>query len=169
MSLEQFVDSNHPVYVQNDQVRRIAGITDSGVEVTEYDLEQAKENLKQHFVLAGITSRFDEALTLLRRRLNWALPPFYVRSRVGASSKKRNLSTDLVAKIREQNKLDHELFRFADQCLNEEIKQEGPAFQKEVERFRSMNQWFGRVAAPPIRLFRSVREWAKEQGIVHLR
>jgi hypothetical protein len=169
VSLEQFVHSNHPVYVRNGQVRQVVGITDSGVEITEYDLELAKDNLKQHFVLVGITSRFEGALTLLRRRLNWTFPPFYVRSRVGASSKKNKLSSDLVATIQEQNRWDCELFRYARDRLIEQIKQEGPDFPQEVERFRTMNRYFGRVATPAIQLFRSVRGWAKEQGIIHLR
>jgi hypothetical protein len=169
MSLEQFVHSDHPVYVRNGQVRRVVGITDSGAAVTAQDLEQAKRNLERHFILAGITSHFDESLMLLRRRLNWTFPPFYVRSRVGSSSKKNKLSSDLVATIQEQNRWDCELFRYARDRLIEQIKQEGPDFQREVERFRTMNRWFGHVATPAIQLFRSVRGWAKEQGIVHLR
>lgn len=169
MSLDEYVNSQHPTYVCNAQVRRVAGMTSKDQDVNAEVFERAKDNLDRHFVLAGVTEQFDASLLLLKDRLGWTFPPFYVRSRVGSSHRKRELSAELATRIREQNIWDQRLYEHVRDRLDREIAREGPAFKTKVERFQSMNRTFETLAGPFLHTFRTLREWGKEHGLVHFR
>ncbi|HEX5725701.1 MAG TPA: polyhydroxyalkanoic acid system family protein [Longimicrobiaceae bacterium] len=137
MSLEEFAASPPFKEADNDQVRRIAGADPEIGGCTEAMLETAKENLRRHFSVVGVTERFDETLVLLDRRLGWTKEvASYPRNVNPARRPTDSLPSSTADAIRARNALDVELHRFASEWMDEAIAAEGPAFNDEVARYR---------------------------------
>ncbi|MCS4047511.1 hypothetical protein GGQ04_002659 [Salinibacter ruber] len=167
-SLKEFVNSGHRTYTPNAQLRAVTGIENSDEEVGPQTLERAKDILEEYFVVAGITERFDAAVLLMKDRLDWPWPPFYVRSRVGSAGRKTPIPGGLRRQIRAQNQWDVRLYEYVRDRLNQEIENKGEVFQRRLRRFKKMNQLFGTLTRPFLQGFRSVRDWGKERGLVSL-
>lgn len=58
-------------FLDNIQTRQLAGVADRDVPCTRETLETARENLRRHYAVVGITERFDEALKALITLLGW--------------------------------------------------------------------------------------------------
>jgi Galactose-3-O-sulfotransferase len=99
-------------------------------------LEEAKRNL-QRFLVVGLTERFDETFVLLRRALGWKLP-YYVTANVATRPKQATERT--LERIRERNRLDLELYEFADELLSAAIAEQGASFPREVAAFKAWNR-----------------------------
>lgn len=139
MSLEEFAASPPFREADNDQVRRIAGADPEIGGCTEATLEAAKENLRRHFAVVGVTERFDETLVLLDRRLGWTREvASYPRNVNPARGPTDSLPRSVVDAIRARNELDAELHRFAMQWMDEAIAAEGPSFHDELARRRAL-------------------------------
>lgn len=139
MSLEEFVASPPFKEVDNDQTRRIAGVDPEIGGCTNETLRAAKENLRRHFSVVGVTERFDETLVLLKRKFNWQRDVIsYPRNVNAARTPTASLSSEVIAAIRERNELDFELWQYAVRLLDEAIAAEGAGFQAELERYKSL-------------------------------
>jgi hypothetical protein len=76
-------------------------------------LERAKQNLRSHFDVVGLTEEFDTSLRLLRRRFGWKVK-FYTRKNVTRRKDQiDNLDPETHSLLREANALDIELYQFA--------------------------------------------------------
>jgi hypothetical protein len=77
--VNSFADFLKNKYGYNLQLRFISGVEE--IHGKESDvLEMAKENIRNSFALAAPMERFDDALLLLRRRLDWRRAPVYHRA-----------------------------------------------------------------------------------------
>lgn len=122
ISLDEFVATPPFREVDNDQTRRLAGADPEIGACTPEMLAAAKENLRR-FAVVGTIERLDDTLALLRRRFGWRSP--FV-------SEPRNVNPDrpllsalppaTVAAIRARNELDWELWRYASELMDEELK-----------------------------------------------
>ena len=161
MSLREYLEEDH--YTRNEQVRRVAGLPPDEGPCTEETLSKALENVERDFAVLGLTERFDESLILMKRRLGWPGYPYYVTSRVGRKKREGNtkeekeMEPSVAERIRQQNALDVQLYRRAEERFETNVRNEGEAFQEEVEKFRSRNRWFAPLAALPLRLYRNGR------------
>ena len=61
-SFDEFLVSTPKL--NNDQTRVVLGNVERHVPLTNADLDQAKENLENRFLFAGVTERFDESVIL---------------------------------------------------------------------------------------------------------
>lgn len=114
------------------------------------DVERAKELLRDRFSFIGLTERFDESLLLMRHALG--LPDFDVRyERQNAGRDRGNTMSsidspgteDVTERIRSQNLLDLELYRFArEELYPEYVGRYGPQLSSDLERFRTENEGF---------------------------
>jgi hypothetical protein len=139
MSLEEFAASPPFREADNDQVRRIAGADPEIGGCTRATLEAAKENLRRHFAVVGVTERFDETLVLLDRRLGWTREvASYPRNVNPARGPTDSLPRSTVDAIRARNELDAELHRFAGEWMDDAIAAEGPSFHDELQRRRAL-------------------------------
>ena len=139
MSLEGFAASPPFKEADNDQVRRVAGMDPETGGCTEATLEAAKENLRRHFAVVGVTERFDETLVLLNRRLGWTKEVAYYPRNVNPDRKPTaSLPRSTLDAIRARNALDVELHRFASRWMDETIAAEGPAFHEDLARYRAL-------------------------------
>ncbi len=122
ISLDQFVAEPPFREIDNDQTRRIAGVDPEIGECTPEMLATAKENLRR-FAVVGTIERLDDTLALLRRRFGWRSP--FVSEPRNVNPDRPPLSTlpaATVAAIRARNELDWELWRYASELMDEELK-----------------------------------------------
>ena len=99
-------------------------------------LEEAKRNLDR-FLVVGLTERFDETFILIRRALGWKLP-YYLTANV--TTRPKPATQDTLEQIRERNRLDLELYDFANQRLSADVAKQGPSFARELAAFKALNK-----------------------------
>ncbi len=140
MSLEEFVRNPRSLpELDNDQTRRISGLDPNIDECTETTLAKAKENLRRYFSIVGVTDRFNETFILLKRTFNCSkndisyYPKHINKKRPSIES----LPPEAIAIILETNHLDWELYKFANDLLDEAISEQDSNFQDEVTEFQS--------------------------------
>ncbi len=71
MSLEDTLLSGKYDELYNGQTRRIAGLGLDDDRHSPAVLDVAKENLRKHFAVVGVTERFDETILLISRTFRW--------------------------------------------------------------------------------------------------
>jgi hypothetical protein len=166
MSLADFVRFDHPASRPNAQTLQVAGAAPQDA-ATDPDgvLERAKDHIDEHFVVAGITERFDETIMLMKRRLDWPRLPYYVTSRVGkktasagrSPSQRESMDAGVSALIAEKNALDVELYTYVRDRFAAEVRRVGDAFQAEVQAFQRSNRRIAPFLAPPLMVSRKIR------------
>ncbi|HVG46446.1 MAG TPA: polyhydroxyalkanoic acid system family protein [Longimicrobium sp.] len=139
MSLDEFAAAPPFREADNDQVRRIAGEDPPIGGCTAAMLDAAKENLRRHFAVVGVTERFDETLVLLNRRLGWTKEVVSYPRNVNPDRRPtESVPRSTLDLIRARNELDAELHRFATQLMDEAIAAEGPGFDDDLARYRGL-------------------------------
>lgn len=145
MSLKDYVCSGISLELDNCQTRVLASGEAGGVpfgECSTETLELAKQHLQEHFAVVGIAERFDETLVLLKELFGWSMP-FYARLNVTQNRPKlRSLPDADLAAIRQQNQIDLELYRFANQLLDEQIQQHVKFFKLKLYTFKILNRLY---------------------------
>ncbi len=151
MSLKEFLVSGLlPEQIENGQTRLLAGaafgVQNSPQLSTNRPelLSLAKENIRDHFDVVGLTERFDETLILLKRTFSWR-NHFYTPQNVGSNRPSRGLSEDEVNLIAKLNALDWELYDFAKQRFEDQIANQDSSFDYELQRLRKYNRLYGKV------------------------
>lgn len=165
-TLEEFVESRAHINIDNAQTRMLSGkwFEPGFGECTEDILEMARENLQAHFAVVGLTERYDETLLLLKKAFGWR-NVFYARQNVTARRPRQaELPPTTLDLIAQHNQLDRELYRYAVTLFEESVRQQGPSFAREVERYQAAN----RLASPFIHAYyelrkRSARVWLRNQ------
>jgi len=99
-------------------------------EIENKHYQQAKNNLKEHFLFAP-SEKFDEMLVYLHHKLKWRKSPYY--SRANTVKRKDRIEVDEETKkmIRRLNHYDLELYYYAKSEFEEKIK-EVPDFEARV-------------------------------------
>jgi hypothetical protein len=117
----------------NVQTGLLAG-TPLGTEVDGQALERAISNLDRHFVVAGLTERFDETLALLKLRFAWKieqLGDFNVTS--PSRAPKERVPDEDKRQIAEWNALDVKLYDLAKTRFEKEISADRAAIDEQLE------------------------------------
>jgi hypothetical protein len=159
LTLEYYVSSGYCREMDNCQTRLLAG--EAGLyENTPFGhcsqalLEEAKRNLRENIVLAGLTEQFDATLVLLQRLCGWRTP-YYIRQNVTASRPHRSeLAPDTLAVIEEWNRLDLQLYEYGVGLFQERVAQQEPSFAADVRAFQERNRRWGRLVLQYRRLTR---------------
>jgi hypothetical protein len=139
MDLAEFVSSGiMPYLTHNHQVQMLSNSRPMG-QCSAADLERAKENLVNHFSIVGLTERFDETLVLMRRRFGWNVSG-YSRKNVAAQRGRGNdFPEGTIDLVRECNRLDLELYCFAEELFEKQLADQDAAFGLEVAELKEMN------------------------------
>ena len=146
----------HSRQVPSDyQTRVVSGLTELDpdydpkdtryyVPVPEKALESAKRNIQEYFCIAGTIERFDEFLILLKRKLQLKLTDLlYIRENITRGRPRvSEIPEDVRHIIQENNRLDSELYSFVEQRFQNQVQQEGPSFQIELNVFQVLNQLY---------------------------
>jgi hypothetical protein len=145
-SLEDFLDFRIETNAMDVQTRFISGhMPPPGAQppfepLPEDALVRAKDNLRKHFLVTGITHRFDESLLLMKRRLGWKSHIYYARQNTAPKvASYSDIPAELLDRIVEHTRIDSELVCFAEELLDEAIAAEGDAFQEELRKLHRIN------------------------------
>jgi Galactose-3-O-sulfotransferase len=126
----------------NMQTRFLSGMTRTKFgECTREMLELAKSNLEQFFVV-GLVEQFDESIVLLARVFGWRAP-YYIKTNVSRTRPRDQMPGETVDWLREQNRLDAELYAHAKTLLARGIREQGIG-PEAIEKYRRRNRWLGR-------------------------
>jgi len=145
MSLVDYVRSGISLMVNNAHTRLISGVGhDVGFgQCTIEMLQAAKDNLKQHFSVVGLTEEFDATLILLRRAFGWHMP-FYGRQNVTRNRLRREtVSLEDLSVIEKYNELDIELYSYGRTLYEESLAQQDNSFAAELRTFKLLNSLYG--------------------------
>ncbi|MDH3688219.1 MAG: sulfotransferase family 2 domain-containing protein [Gammaproteobacteria bacterium] len=146
MTVGDYLQSGLTGQLSNGQTRLLCGDCMPGEPgipgvrpMEEQDLELAISNLNEHFIVVGLVERFDETLTLLKRKLHWKRP-LYVKANVGPKDVGHNMLSEsderLIAKL---NDLDIRLYQTAERLFRQQVNAEGLGFKLELLSFKMMN------------------------------
>jgi hypothetical protein len=166
MDLEQYLSERLDPMLFNAHTRLLSGVWDTNPAggCNEFHLEQAKENLKNHIQVIGLTEQFDESLLLLGKAFGWK-HLYYKRLNVTKNRPQRqNLSSNFISAVQQANLLDISLYEYAQTLFDAQIQQMGPDFSAEVRRFRFNNRFVQPLAALYWEMRKiSVRVFIREQ------
>jgi len=147
-SLEDFLDYRIETNAMDVQTRFLGGYIPPVGTQPPFDplpddaLERAKENLRQHFLVVGLTERFDESVLLMKKRLGWNRHLFYARKNAAPKkfSSGSGVAPETLERIAAHTQLDAELVRFGGELLESAILSEGKEFQKELRQLHRVNR-----------------------------
>jgi hypothetical protein len=145
MNLSEYVISCDLAEPNNDQTRLLCGHYQGSIpdRCTDAMLPVAKDNLREHFTVVGLTEEYDRSLMLMKRTLGWSYP-FYVRQNVTPQRlRKDDLSAETLSVIKTYNRLDIELYRDAQAIFEEQLRRQGGSFDRELRAFKRLNALFG--------------------------
>jgi hypothetical protein len=141
LSLEEFMRSGVSLEADNSQVRALAGDhTAAFGEVDDAMLERAKEHIEERVAWLGFVERFDDGLVALQRTFGWR-NTYYIPVNVAASRSRQPPAPEVLELIREQNRYDIELYRWANERMDRKIS-EDPGFAAARERFLRLNRLY---------------------------
>lgn len=123
-------------------------------------LETAKQNLRDHFVVVGLTERFDETYLLLTRHFGWPIRAYMRHNVAGNRPSLREISREDRLVLESFNRFDRELFNYANELFHEQLRQQGVTFPLLVWKFQT-NNWLDKQF-PRARRF-SLRIYLKNQ------
>jgi hypothetical protein len=149
LSLGEFLAAKQNKMMDNGQTRMLAGARNNDYPIgacTQDLLEMAKQNLKEHFSVAGLVERFDETLLLLKQAYGWR-NVHYVRQNVtGGRPLQADLPPATLDLIAEYNQLDLELYEYVATRFEQQVRQQGPKFHRQVRSFQATNRLLARIA-----------------------
>ena len=95
---------------------------------------------------AQLVERFDETLLLLKQAYGWR-NVHYVRQNVtGGRPLQADLPPTTLDLIAEYNQLDLELYKYVATRFEQQVRQQGPKFPKQVRSFQATNRLLARIA-----------------------
>jgi hypothetical protein len=140
LTLEEFIRRGVSLEADNSQVRALAGDhTAAFGEVDDAMLELAKAHIEERVGWLGFVERFDEGLVALQRTFGWS-NVYYVPVNV-ASRSRQPPALEVLDLIREQNRYDIELYRWANDRMDRLIADD-PGFAAARERFLRLNRLY---------------------------
>ena len=126
LSFEEYVESHHDVHLSNYQVRVVAGspeLDDKAVPVERHHLEQAKRNVREHFLAAAPLESMAELALIIRRTYGWPMRRLLTeyKNKTRRRLHMSNVSPHVNKIVEEWNTFDVELYEwvrklFAMQC-----------------------------------------------------
>jgi hypothetical protein len=134
MSIEAYIEQG---ILENAQTRLISGTwLTNPRQCDRKSLEMAKENLKNHFVVVGLTNRFDETLLLLQKALGWQNIVYAKRNVTRNRPGLEAVSDGDLAAMKQVSEFDAELFKYVTQTFDEKLASLGASFERDVQLFR---------------------------------
>jgi hypothetical protein len=136
ISLEDYASSDFDTnQLDNGQTRQIAGIWRDDPDANT--LLTAKANLSS-FLAMGLVERFDESLALFQSVLDWGMPIYLNRNADPSAS--LHISDRAAELIQERNRLDLELYGYAQERFAQLVDEQGPSFHRRVSTLKALNR-----------------------------
>ncbi len=139
-TLEDLIERGRPE-IDNPQVRWLNPMPRERIPfggVTPEMLEHAKRVIRERYIF-GLAERVDESLVMFRRHFGWT-DVSYSRSMLAQRPLAEGIAPQTAARLREINRFDTELHRYAAELFEERVRELGPEFAAEVGDFREQNE-----------------------------
>jgi hypothetical protein len=151
VGLQDFIESKADEMIDNGQTRMVSGVWRGPPfgELTEETLDIAKRNLRERFLVVGLTERFDETLILTKRALGWGSVVYKPQNVSPERPSAGALTGSTVEAIAAANQLDIELYEYAVTLFKEQMRRQGVPFALDLlilraARFAVWLYWQGR-------------------------
>ncbi len=155
MSPGQLVESGISVGLNNGHIRWLLG--DLKAEpfgaIGPKHLQQAIDNLEQHFITVGVNEMFDQSILVLADKLGWEKPPYY--DRMNTNRKKSTVTDTDIEIIKQYNEFDIQLYDYAVKRLQTEMDAI-PDFEQKLATFQKINQRYSTLKKP-LRFLRLIK------------
>lgn len=106
-------------------------------------LEEARRNLRERFVVVGLAEQFDASYLLLKRFFGWRRVYYRRRNKTRKRLYRDQISAEELDAVRQHNRFDLELYAFATQLFEAQVRRQGLSFQLELAWFRARNWLYG--------------------------
>jgi hypothetical protein len=110
---------------------------------TEEHVALAKANLDRHFTFVGLTEQFDLSLMLMRHVCGWGWR-YYIPDN-SAPGKSAEIAPVVLDAVRRLNRLDLELYRYAQERFDRLVDRYGWKLQAELKAYRLGNRLHGNL------------------------
>lgn len=107
------------------------------------DLAEGVEMLRRCYAVVGVTERFDESVLVMAKTLGWSLPVYGKRRNVTERAQP-DPSPEEDDLIRSLTRYDRELYKAANEILDERIRVYGSEWEEDLQRLRSENERLSR-------------------------
>lgn len=127
---------------ENVQAKVVAG-SEYDAPCTPEILEKAKQNLRRHFTVVGLSERLEESLALMKLRFGWKLASYSSFNVTRSRPKKDDLPKATLDLIREKNAFDIELYQCAREIFENALKRNATEVKRiagELEAARTRSQ-----------------------------
>jgi hypothetical protein len=109
-------------------------------------LEIAKNNLREHYQVVGLTEEFDASLMLMKRALGWKNVYYHVMNVTRQDPLRDKLSPETIQVIEQACAQDIAFYNYAKTLFEAQKAAYGlDALAKDIADFRARNAWFGRI------------------------
>ena len=147
-SLEDYLAYRVESHSLNIQTRLIGGYVDIDSPNLPFDplpedaLERAKQNLRNKFIVVGVTERFEESILLMKMELGWRGSILSRRRNTSAlpSGSSAGVSPETRERIAKVSEPDMELYQLACELQAEKVQAQDENFQSELKRFQNANR-----------------------------
>lgn len=139
IGLVEYLCSGRYPWLENGQVKLIAGAGDLRKPCDEAMYRQALEHLDRDFLCAGILERFDESLICMKNALGWSWPFYAVENVTPKSVQGDALDDTDLERIGALNRFDQRLYEEVNARLDQRIA-ETPAFRAHLFAFRALRR-----------------------------
>jgi hypothetical protein len=162
LTLDQLIELELDKTLFNAHTRLFSGVWYDPLpgKCTAEHLEMAKDNLRRNFKVVGLTERFDESLMLLKRAFSWKDVRYTSQNVSDGRPKREELPATTLAVVESANKLDIELYAFAQKLFEEQMRGLEKQIGREVMMLRFAN-YVDRLTFPIRR--RSIRTFVKDR------
>jgi Galactose-3-O-sulfotransferase len=133
--------------------------------VNDESLVKAKDNIRKFFPIVGILEKFDQSMLLFKKILQWRTVYYSVENVTRFKPRPKSLPDRVIRLIRDFNQLDIELYDFALRRFDQELRDQGPDFGAEVNRFSVANLEYGKYLSLILNLVADPRRTISDSGI----
>lgn len=130
MTFAEFI--NYAPTAKNGQTKQVSGLFKNP------SVEKAKENLRT-FRVIGLTEKFDESLFLMKKVLGWSNIEYNKLNITKKRPLKSELSQKVISLIEEHNQLDIELYKYAQELFEKQIKTLNKESKQELANYLKGN------------------------------
>ena len=125
-SLEEYIVSDVTNVLANGQTRALSSkIGMYSTPIDQDDLIEVQKNIEEHFVVAGISERFEESVALMRLKFGWTARGISNQNKTKQRKKKEEISEDVKSLIQAADHYDCLLYDWVKKRLERELEGAG--------------------------------------------
>lgn len=137
LDFKSYLERGIHAHIDNGQTRRLAGVShlEAGA-CNQSHLETAKHNIENHIAVTGLLEYFEESLLLLKESGILENVYYLEANKSNKRPAQKDVPADIIDTIKKTNALDIQLYQFALDRFNLQIKNKSDLFVKELNALK---------------------------------